>query len=135
MTDVASIPEMTTEYPPLARLRIYLGEEKREGDQPLYQVIIRQARQMHLAGATVFRATQGYGRSTRLHTLQVLFSDDLPVVIEIIDRVEKIDALVALLEHRGDIGLMTCEPVVLRGRRRSDLGSPAPKHPVAPEKA
>jgi PII-like signaling protein len=125
--------EMSTEYQQLVRLRIYLGEEKREGDQPLYQAIIRQARQMHLAGATVFRATQGFGRSTRLHTLEVLFSDDLPVVIEIIDRVEKIDALVVLLEHRGDIGIMTCEPVALRGRRRIDLVSPTAAHPVAPE--
>jgi PII-like signaling protein len=135
MTDLDNIPEKIVERPPLARLRIYLGEEKREGGQPLYQVIIRQARQMHLAGATVFRATQGYGRSTRLHTVEVLFSDDLPVVIEIIDQLEKINALVVLLEHRGDIGIMTCEPVVLLGRRRSDLGAPNGPHPVAPKEA
>jgi PII-like signaling protein len=97
------------------RLRIYLGEEKRDGDRPLYQAIIRQARRMHLAGATVIRGTQGYGRSTRLHTAEVLFSDDLPVIVEIIDHAENIDAMVALLDHRDDIALMTCEPVTLRG--------------------
>jgi len=99
------------------RLRIYLGEEKRDGDRPLYQAIIRQARRMHLAGATVIRGTQGYGRSTRLHTAEVLFSDDLPVIVEIIDHAENIDAMVALLDHREDIALMTCEPVTLRGTR------------------
>jgi PII-like signaling protein len=108
---------MTTANPPAVCLRIYLGEEKREGDRPLYQVIIRQARQMHLAGATVLRGSQGYGRSARLHTADVLFSEDLPVVIEIIDLAEKIDALVAILEKRKDIGLMTCQPIELRGGR------------------
>jgi len=98
------------------RLRIYLDEDKRDGDRPLYQAIIRQARQMHLAGATVLRGTQGYGRSTRLHTADVLFSDDLPVVIEII-------RIVALLERREDIGLITCETVALRGRRVLEPGA------------
>jgi PII-like signaling protein len=105
------------------RLRVYLGEEKRDGDRPLYQAIIRQARQMHLAGATVLRGTQGFGRSTRLHTADVLFSDDLPVVIEIIDLPAKIERMVALLERRDDIGLMTCETVALRGRRVLEPGA------------
>jgi PII-like signaling protein len=107
------------------RLRIYLGEEKREGDRPLFQAIIRQARKMHMGGATVMRGTQGYGRSTRLHTTEVLFSDDLPVVIEIVDRAENVDAMVALLEHRTDIGLMTYEPLELRGQRRLEPLPPA----------
>ncbi len=95
------------------RLRIYLGEDKRQGDNPLYQAVIRQARQRRLAGATVFRATQGFGRSTRLHTDDVLFSDDLPVVIEIVDQAAKIEAFAASLESMADIGLMTCEPAEL----------------------
>ena len=99
------------------RLRIYVGEEKQDGDQPLYQAIVREARKMHLAGVTVYRGTQGYGRSTRLHTTAVLFSQDLPVVIEIVDAKHKIDAIVAVLEPYGDIGLITYEPVELRGRR------------------
>jgi PII-like signaling protein len=80
-----------------------------------YQAIIHQARQMHMAGATVIRGTQGYGRSTRLHTTEVLFSDDLPIIIEMIDHAEKIDAMVASLDHRTDIALMTCETITLRG--------------------
>ncbi len=108
---------MTAEHRQAVRLRIYLGEEKREGDQPLYQAIIRQARQMRLAGATIIRGTQGYGRSTRLHTSDVLFSDDLPVIVEIVDVATKINAMTALLERYRDIALMTCEVVELRGRR------------------
>ena len=104
----------------LLRLRIYLGEDKRKGDIPFYQAIIRQARQRHLAGATVFRATQGFGRSTRLHTDDVLFSDDLPVVIEIVDQAEKIEAFVTSLDCLPDIGLMTCESTELYGSRKLD---------------
>lgn len=106
---------MTSEHHQALRLRVYLGEDKHEDDGPLYEAIIRQARQMGLAGATVLRGTQGYGRSTRLHTTDVLFSDDLPVVIEIVDYAAKIDGLMAILEPHGGIGLMTCEPVDVRG--------------------
>jgi uncharacterized protein len=106
------------------RLRIYLGEDKRDGDQPLYEAIIRQARRMRMAGATVLRGTEGYGRSTRLHTADVLFSRDLPVIVEIVDLAEKIDAMVACLEGYGDIGLMTREPVELCGRCNPELTTP-----------
>ena len=109
---------MGTEGATAIRLRIYLGEEKRAGDRPLYQAIIRQARQHQLAGATVLRGTQGYGRSTRLHTVDVLFSDDLPVVIEIVDREDKVAAFTALLDDEVGIGLMTWEIVGLRGVRQ-----------------
>jgi PII-like signaling protein len=100
------------------RLRIYLGEEKREGDLPLYQAIVRHARQRGLAGVTVLRGTQGYGRSTRLHTADVLFSDDLPVVIEIVDLAERVEGFAQLLDHLAGIGLITCETVAVRGTRR-----------------
>jgi PII-like signaling protein len=116
MTDPAS--------PRLVRLRIYLGEDKRDGDQALYQRIIRQARHMHIAGATVLRGTQGFGRSTRLHSADILFSDDLPVVIELIDHAETIERLVALLDDYDAIGLITEEPVTPRGRRARELAAP-----------
>jgi PII-like signaling protein len=100
-----------------ARLRIYVGEDKRHGDQPLYLAILRKARQLQLAGATVVRGTQGYGRSTRLHTTDVVFSEDLPVIIEIVDSYASIRKFAALLDGINEIGLMTCDDVgVLIGR-------------------
>jgi uncharacterized protein len=100
-----------------ARLRIYLGEDKRHDGRPLYEAIVQKARQLQLAGATVVRGSQGYGRSTRLHTTEVVFSEDLPVVIEIIDRVENIRKFAALLDEIDEIGLVTCDEVsVLRYR-------------------
>jgi PII-like signaling protein len=95
------------------RLRIYVGEDKRVGDLPLYQAIVAKARQLHLAGAMVLRGTEGFGHSTRLHTADVLFSEDLPVLIEIIDRAPRIDGLIAALDQMDDIGLMTYEPVTV----------------------
>jgi PII-like signaling protein len=94
-----------------ARLRIYVGEDKRHGDQPLYVAIIRKARDLHLAGATVVRGSQGYGRSTRLHTTDVVFSQDLPVIIEIVDRRDSVRKFAALLDDINGIGLVTCEDV------------------------
>ena len=97
------------------RLRIYVGEDKRHGDLPLYQSIVAAARRLHLAGALVLRGTEGFGHSTRLHTSDVLFSEDMPVLIEMIDCAEKIDELVSALDQVGEIGLITYERVrVLR---------------------
>lgn len=95
------------------RLRIYLGEDKRHGDLPLYQAIISQARRLRCAGATVVHGTEGFGHSTRLHTSDVLFSQDLPVVIEIIDSAQKIDELISALDQVADIGLITYESVTV----------------------
>jgi PII-like signaling protein len=95
------------------RLRIYLGEDKRHEDLPLYRAIVAKARRLRLAGATVVHGTEGFGHSTRLHTVDVLFSADLPVVIEIIDRAQKVDELVSALDHVGDIGLITYERVTV----------------------
>jgi PII-like signaling protein len=95
------------------RLRIYLGEDKRHGDLPLYQAIVTQARRLRCAGATVIHGTEGFGHSTRLHTSDVLFSADLPVVIEIIDRALKVDEPISALDQLADIGLMTYERVTV----------------------
>ena len=94
-----------------ARLRIYLGEDKRHDGRPLYEAIVLKARKLGLAGGTVVRGTLGFGRSTRLHSMQVLFSEDMPVVVEFIDCEDKIRELVALLRGIRDIGLVTSEDV------------------------
>jgi PII-like signaling protein len=93
------------------RLRIYIGEDKRHGNQPLYEAIVLKARQLQMAGATVVRGTLGYGRSTRLHTTKVVFSEDLPVIVEIVDSEERIAKLVPLLAGFEEIGLVTCDEV------------------------
>jgi len=95
------------------RLRIYLGEDKRDGGLPLYQAIVAKARRLRCAGATVVRGTEGFGHSTRLHTSDVLFSEDLPVQIEIIDSAQKVDELIAALDQVGEIGLITYERVTV----------------------
>ena len=94
-----------------ARLRIYIGEDKRHGDLPLYEAIALKARQLQMAGATVARGTLGYGRSTRLHTTEVVFSEDLPVIVEIVDSEERIAKFVPLLTGFEEIGLVTCDEV------------------------
>ena len=98
------------------RLRLYVGEDKRHGDRTLYEAIALKARDLRLAGVTVVRGTLGFGRSTRLHTAKVLFSEDLPMTIEIIDAESKINAFLDLLQDVPDIGLVTLERVtVIRG--------------------
>lgn len=93
-------------------LRIFLGESDRHGHQPLYEAIVLQARAHHLAGATVLRGAMGFGKSSRLHTAKILrLSVDLPLVIEIVDREEKIDAFLPVLGAMMNGGLVTLEKV------------------------
>jgi PII-like signaling protein len=97
-------------------LRIFIGEcDKHEG-KPLYEAIVLKAREMHLAGATVLRAPMGFGRSSRLHTAKVLrLSEDLPLVIEIVDGAEPIERFLPVLDSMMGSGLVTLEKVqVLR---------------------
>lgn len=100
-------------YRRAVRLRIYLGEDKHDGALPLYHAIVNKARQCHLAGATVVRGTEGYGHSTRLHTADVLFSEDLPVLIEMVDSADKIDSFVRTLAGIREIALITREEVMI----------------------
>ena len=93
------------------RLRLYVGSDKMHGDRPLYEVIVMKAREQRLAGATVMRGIEGYGRSTRLHSVNVLFSEDSPVVIEFVDIAHKIDAFVALLDTITDVALISYERI------------------------
>src|SRR5437588_8067025 len=97
-------------------LRIFFGEDDRHGHLPLYEAIVLKAREMHLAGATVLRGAVGYGHSSHIHTAKILrLSQDLPVVVEIVDAKEKIDPFVAALDGMMRSGLVTLEKVqVLR---------------------
>ena len=97
-------------------LRIFIGEDDKAGRQPLYEAIVLKARELQLAGATLLRGSMGFGRSSRLHTTKILrLSADLPIVIEIVDAQEKIDAFLPELEKLIGSGLITLEKVkVLR---------------------
>lgn len=93
-------------------LRIFIGDADRYGHQPLYEAIVLQARERHLAGATVLKSPMGYGHNSRLHTAKILqLSTDLPMVIEIVDESEKIQAFLPVLDGMMDGGLVTLEKV------------------------
>ena len=93
-------------------LRIFLGESDRWEHQPLYEAIVLAAREQHLAGATVLRGPMGFGKASRLHTAKILrLSTDLPLVIEIEDREEKINAFLPTLDKMIGGGLVTLEKV------------------------
>jgi PII-like signaling protein len=107
-------------------LRIFIGEQDRWEGKPLYDAIVMRARENHLAGATVLRGAMGYGHATRLHRANFLdISEDLPVVIEIVDTEAKIDAFLPILDGMMGSGLVTLEKVgVIRyGRTRNHAGS------------
>ena len=96
-------------------LRIFFGENDRFERQPLYEAIVLKAREMHLAGATVLRGPMGYGHSSRLHTAKILrLSEDLPIIVEIVDTPEKIDAFLTVIDGAIDEGLATLERVDVR---------------------
>ena len=93
-------------------LRIFFGEDDKLGGRPLYEAIVLKAREMHLAGATVLRGPMGFGASSRLHTTKILrLSEDLPLVIEIVDSEEKIDDFLPVLDGMMSSGLVTLEKV------------------------
>lgn len=93
-------------------LRIFIGESDKRRGRPLYELIVEEARRFGLAGATVLRATLGYGAHSRIHTAKVLrLSEDLPMVIEIVDESVKIEAFLPVLEQLMDEGLVTREKV------------------------
>jgi len=93
-------------------LRIFIGESDRWKHQPLYEAIVLQAREMHLAGATVLRGPMGFGKSSRLHTAKILrLSLDLPIVIEIVDTEEKINAFLPTIDPMIQGGMVTLEKV------------------------
>jgi len=93
-------------------LRVFFGEDDKYHGRPLYEAIVLAAREAHLAGATVLRGPMGYGHSSRLHTTKILrLSEDLPLIIEIVDTEEKIKAFLPTLDAMMGSGLVTLEKV------------------------
>jgi uncharacterized protein len=93
-------------------LRIFFGENNKFHRLPLHEAIVLKAREMHVGGATVLRGHVGFGHSSRIHTTKILrLSQDLPVVVEIVDAQEKIDAFLPLLDGMMSSGLITMEKV------------------------
>ena len=105
-------------------LRIFIGESDRWHGKPLYEAIVLKAREQHLAGATVLRGPMGFGKSSRLHTAKILrLSTDLPIVIEIVESEEKIQAFLPTLDRMIGGGLITLEKVKVieyRGEARPE---------------
>lgn len=93
-------------------LRVFLGESDTWQGRPLYEAIVLKARELHLAGATVLRGPMGFGANSRLHTTKILrLSEDLPMVIEIVDSKAKIDELLPHVDRMVQEGLVTLEQV------------------------
>jgi uncharacterized protein len=93
-------------------LRIFFGEDDRFGHLPLYEAVVLKAREVHLAGATVLRGHVGFGHSCHIHTTKILrLSHDLPLVVEIVDSQDKIDAFLPMLDEMMSGGLITIEKV------------------------
>jgi len=91
-------------------LRIFIGESDRYQHRPLYEAIVRKARELDLAGATVLRGPMGFGKSSHLHTAKILrLSTDLPMIIEIVDSEDKVDAFLPVLDQMMGGGLVTLE--------------------------
>ena len=106
-------------------LRIFIGESDRWESRPLYEAIVFKARELHMAGATVLRGPMGFGAHSHLHTAKVLrMSEDLPIVIEIVDAREKIDLLLPYIDEMVEEGLVTLEEVrVIKYRANGEQGA------------
>ena len=93
-------------------LRIFIGENDRWEGKPLFEAIVQKARKDGLAGATVLKGFEGFGAHSRIHTAKILrLSEDLPIVIEIVDSEEKIEAFLPELDEMVKEGLITLEKV------------------------
>lgn len=96
-------------------LRIFIGESDKYEGRPLFEWIVEQARTNGLAGATVLRGLEGFGAHSRIHTAKILrLSEDLPIVIEIVDTSEKIERFLPLIDEAIKEGLATLEKVQIR---------------------
>jgi PII-like signaling protein len=101
-------------------LRIYIGETDTYKGKSLYEVIVLKARELNLAGATVFRGIMGYGAASRIHSIKLLrLSEDLPVMIEIVDSEENINKIIPFLDKTVKEGLITMEKVKIITYRHS----------------
>jgi uncharacterized protein len=94
------------------RVRVYIGESDQWHGKPLYTAIVERCRREGLAGATVLRGIEGYGANSRIHTARILrLSEDLPIVVDIVDRAERIDVLLPILDEMVTEGLITLEEI------------------------
>jgi PII-like signaling protein len=93
-------------------LRVFIGESDKVGHRPLYEEIVLKAREAGLAGATVLRGVMGFGKNSILHTAKILrLSEDLPMVVEIVDSLEKVESFLPTLNEMIKDGLVTLEKV------------------------
>lgn len=96
-------------------LRIFVGESDKHEGKPLYEWLVLKAREAGLAGATVLRGIEGFGAHSRLHTAKILrLSADLPIVIELVDSLDKIEAFMPVVDQAIEEGLATLERVQVR---------------------
>lgn len=114
-------------------LRIFIGESDKYGRKPLYQSIVEMLREEGMAGATVLRGIEGFGATSHLHTARILrLSEDLPIVIEVADTAEKIEAIMPKLDEMVGEGLVTLERVEVvtyRGGNEQKTGDDAGETP------
>ncbi len=102
------------------RLRIYIGENDKYKGKPLYHAIVLKAKELGLAGATVFRGIEGFGANSRVHSARVLtLSSDLPVLIDMVDSIEYIEKIMPFLNETVTEGLITIEDIKIIKYRNS----------------
>ncbi len=105
-------------------LRIFIGESDKHGGRPLYEWIVTRARERGLAGATVLRGIMGFGANSHIHTAKILrLSEDLPIVVEIVDTREKLESFLDDIEDAVRAGLATLEKADVRFYRGGSGGS------------
>lgn len=106
-------------------LRIFIGESDTWHGKPLYQAIVQRLREEGLAGATVVRGIEGFGAKSHLHTSRILrLSEDLPLLIEVVDEAARIDAVLPMLDEMVEDGLVTLEKVVVVHYRANKESGP-----------
>ena len=104
-------------------LRIFIGESDKYKGKPLYEAIVLLAREKGLAGATVLKGVMGFGAASRIHTAKVLrLSDDLPMIIEIVDKPERIQKILPELDAMIQEGLITLETIKVIAYRHHSQG-------------
>lgn len=102
------------------QLRIFIGETDSYKGRPLYEQIVLKAQELNLAGATVVRGIMGFGADSRMHTAKILrLSEDLPIIIEIVDTEENLQKLQPFLDEAVEEGLITLEKVKVIKYRHS----------------
>lgn len=102
---------------PALRVRVYIGERDHHGPQPLYTAIVEAARRAGLSGATVFKGIEGYGAHSVVHAAHIVdLSADLPILVELIDAAERLNAFLPALRAMVEDGLITVDPVTVLHR-------------------